>query len=81
MDKAYAIFAKNRLKWTGRAEECSKGRCDKRTRWILTLEKFTHQEKHIIGSAYKNTHPLHTHYQQSLNQPVRERLQKHVIMV
>lgn len=32
MDKAYAVFARNRLKWTGRGEECSKGRCEKRTR-------------------------------------------------
>ncbi|XP_011600974.2 uncharacterized protein At5g50100, chloroplastic-like [Takifugu rubripes] len=32
MDQAYAVFARNRLKWTGRGEECSKGRCEKRTR-------------------------------------------------
>ncbi|KAM8864674.1 uncharacterized protein AB9W97_018887 [Spinachia spinachia] len=31
MDKAYAVFARNRLKWTGRAEECAKGRCEKKT--------------------------------------------------
>ncbi|XP_070696301.1 uncharacterized protein [Pempheris klunzingeri] len=31
MDKSYAIFAKNRLKWTGRGEECSTGRCEKKT--------------------------------------------------
>ncbi|XP_024240168.1 uncharacterized protein At5g50100, chloroplastic [Oncorhynchus tshawytscha] len=29
MDKAYAIFAKNRLKWTGRGE-CTTGRCVKK---------------------------------------------------
>lgn len=32
MDRTYAIFARNRLKWTGRAEECSQGRCSKETR-------------------------------------------------
>lgn len=31
MDKSYAIFAKNRLKWTGRGEECMTGRCEKKT--------------------------------------------------
>lgn len=31
MDKSYAIFAKNRLKWTGRGEECTTGRCEKKT--------------------------------------------------
>ncbi|XP_077369013.1 uncharacterized protein LOC144013721 [Festucalex cinctus] len=31
MDKSYAIFARNRLKWTGRGEECSTGRCKKKT--------------------------------------------------
>ncbi|CAN9515995.1 unnamed protein product [Ophioblennius macclurei] len=31
MDKSYAIFAKNRLKWTGRGEECATGRCEKKT--------------------------------------------------
>lgn len=31
MDKSYAIFAKNRLKWTGRGEECATGRCVKKT--------------------------------------------------
>ncbi|XP_042348609.1 uncharacterized protein At5g50100, chloroplastic-like [Plectropomus leopardus] len=31
MDKSYAIFAKNRLKWTGRGEECITGRCEKKT--------------------------------------------------
>ncbi|KAM9751922.1 uncharacterized protein ACNS7B_008607 [Menidia menidia] len=30
MDKSYAIFAKNRLKWTGRGEECTTGRCEKK---------------------------------------------------
>lgn len=30
MDKAYTVFAKNRLKWTGR-DECSTGRCEKKT--------------------------------------------------
>ncbi|XP_062314138.1 uncharacterized protein LOC134018271 [Osmerus eperlanus] len=29
MDKSYAIFARNRLKWTGR-DECSSGRCVKK---------------------------------------------------
>lgn len=29
MDKSYAIFAKNRLKWTGR-DECTTGRCVKK---------------------------------------------------
>ncbi|XP_015202768.1 uncharacterized protein [Lepisosteus oculatus] len=29
MDKAYSVFAKNRLKWTGR-ESCSKGTCAKK---------------------------------------------------
>ncbi|XP_030625916.1 uncharacterized protein At5g50100, chloroplastic-like [Chanos chanos] len=29
MDKAYAVFAKNRLKWTGR-DECNTGRCVKK---------------------------------------------------
>ncbi|XP_034447433.1 uncharacterized protein At5g50100, chloroplastic-like [Hippoglossus hippoglossus] len=31
MDKSYAIFARNRLKWTGRGEECTSGRCEKKT--------------------------------------------------
>lgn len=31
MDKSYAIFAKNRLKWTGRGEDCTTGRCEKKT--------------------------------------------------
>ncbi|KAM3618878.1 uncharacterized protein V6R79_026247 [Siganus canaliculatus] len=31
MDKSYAIFARNRLKWTGRGEECNTGRCEKKT--------------------------------------------------
>ncbi|XP_029291698.1 uncharacterized protein At5g50100, chloroplastic-like [Cottoperca gobio] len=31
MDKSYTVFAKNRLKWTGRGEECIKGRCEKKT--------------------------------------------------
>ncbi|XP_068452979.1 uncharacterized protein [Clinocottus analis] len=31
MDKSYAIFARNRLKWTGRGGECPKGRCEKKT--------------------------------------------------
>jgi len=30
MDKSYAIFARNRLKWTGRGEECTSGRCEKK---------------------------------------------------
>ncbi|XP_040048407.2 uncharacterized protein LOC120828839 [Gasterosteus aculeatus] len=30
MDKSYALFARNRLKWTGRGEECAKGRCEKK---------------------------------------------------
>ncbi|XP_068561311.1 uncharacterized protein [Cebidichthys violaceus] len=32
MDKSYAAFARNRLKWTGRGEECAGGRCEKKTR-------------------------------------------------
>ncbi|XP_010745652.2 uncharacterized protein At5g50100, chloroplastic isoform X1 [Larimichthys crocea] len=32
MDKSYAVFARNRLKWTGRGEECTTGRCEKKTR-------------------------------------------------
>ncbi|XP_040007557.1 uncharacterized protein At5g50100, chloroplastic-like [Xiphias gladius] len=31
MDKSYAIFARNRLKWTGRGGECTTGRCEKKT--------------------------------------------------
>ncbi|KAM9855262.1 uncharacterized protein ACBR49_001504 [Aulostomus maculatus] len=31
MDKSYAIFARNRLKWTGRGEECPTGRCEKKS--------------------------------------------------
>ncbi|XP_030277834.1 uncharacterized protein At5g50100, chloroplastic-like [Sparus aurata] len=31
MDKSYAIFARNRLKWTGRGEECTAGRCEKKS--------------------------------------------------
>lgn len=31
MDKSYAIFARNRLKWTGRGDECTSGRCEKKT--------------------------------------------------
>ncbi|XP_071333026.1 uncharacterized protein [Trachinotus anak] len=31
MDKSYAIFARNRLKWTGRGEECTTGRCEKKS--------------------------------------------------
>ncbi|XP_074538118.1 uncharacterized protein LOC141799703 [Halichoeres trimaculatus] len=30
MDKSYAIFARNRLKWTGRGNECTTGRCEKK---------------------------------------------------
>ncbi|KAM4570666.1 uncharacterized protein V3H82_010464 [Fundulus diaphanus] len=30
MDKSYAMFARNRLKWTGRSEECATGSCKKR---------------------------------------------------
>ncbi|XP_034393086.1 uncharacterized protein At5g50100, chloroplastic-like isoform X2 [Cyclopterus lumpus] len=30
MDKSYAIFARNRLKWTGRGGECTKGHCEKK---------------------------------------------------
>lgn len=36
MDKSYAIFAKNRLKWTGRGEECTSGRCEKKPHWLLS---------------------------------------------
>ncbi|XP_019720785.1 uncharacterized protein At5g50100, mitochondrial-like isoform X2 [Hippocampus comes] len=32
MDNFYAIFARNRLKWTGRGDECTTGRCQKKTR-------------------------------------------------
>lgn len=32
MDKSYAIFARNRLKWTGRGDECRTGSCAKKTR-------------------------------------------------
>lgn len=28
MDKSYAVFARNRLKWTGRGDECKAGRCE-----------------------------------------------------
>uniref|UniRef100_A0A3Q0QPJ2 Si:ch73-390p7.2 n=1 Tax=Amphilophus citrinellus TaxID=61819 RepID=A0A3Q0QPJ2_AMPCI len=28
MDKSYDIFARNRLKWTGRGKECTTGRCE-----------------------------------------------------
>lgn len=31
MDKSYDIFARNRLKWTGRGEECNSGRCERKT--------------------------------------------------
>ncbi|CAJ1084732.1 uncharacterized protein At5g50100%2C chloroplastic-like isoform X2 [Xyrichtys novacula] len=31
MDESYAIFARNRLKWTGRGDECTTGRCEKKT--------------------------------------------------
>ncbi|XP_047468017.1 uncharacterized protein At5g50100, chloroplastic-like [Mugil cephalus] len=30
MDKSYAIFARNRLKWTGRGDECTTGHCEKK---------------------------------------------------
>lgn len=30
MDKSYDIFARNRLKWTGRGNECTNGRCEKK---------------------------------------------------
>ncbi|KAK5863912.1 hypothetical protein PBY51_000899 [Eleginops maclovinus] len=30
MENCYDIFARNRLKWTGRGEECTKGRCEKK---------------------------------------------------
>lgn len=30
MDKSYDIFARNRLKWTGRGNECASGRCEKK---------------------------------------------------
>ncbi|CAL8367381.1 unnamed protein product [Lota lota] len=32
MDKCYAIFARNRLKWTGRGNECRTASCAKKTR-------------------------------------------------
>ncbi|XP_069560480.1 uncharacterized protein [Brachyistius frenatus] len=32
MDKSYAIFARNRLKWTGRGDECTTRRCEKKTK-------------------------------------------------
>lgn len=31
MVKSYDIFARNRLKWTGRGNECTDGRCEKKT--------------------------------------------------
>ncbi|XP_061703347.1 uncharacterized protein LOC133515093 [Syngnathoides biaculeatus] len=31
MDTSYAFFARNRLKWTGRGEECAAGFCRKKT--------------------------------------------------
>ncbi|XP_008276920.1 uncharacterized protein At5g50100, mitochondrial-like [Stegastes partitus] len=31
MEKFYATFAKNRLKWTGRGQECMTGRCEKKS--------------------------------------------------
>ncbi|XP_037628973.1 uncharacterized protein At5g50100, chloroplastic-like [Sebastes umbrosus] len=31
VDKSYAIFARNRLKWTGRGDECTTGSCEKKT--------------------------------------------------
>jgi len=31
MDKSYAVFARNRLKWTGRPEKCNTEQCEKRT--------------------------------------------------
>lgn len=31
MDKSYAVFARNRLKWTGRGHECTTGHCEKKT--------------------------------------------------
>ncbi|KAM9344309.1 uncharacterized protein KZ484_016661 [Pholidichthys leucotaenia] len=31
MVKSYTIFAKNRLKWTGRGEDCATGRCEKKS--------------------------------------------------
>lgn len=33
MDKSYDIFARNRLKWTGRGNECTSGRCEKKANW------------------------------------------------
>ncbi|KAK7915794.1 hypothetical protein WMY93_011555 [Mugilogobius chulae] len=30
MDKSYDIFARNRLKWTGRGAECTTGRCERK---------------------------------------------------
>lgn len=30
MDKSYSIFARNRLKWTGRGNDCINGRCEKK---------------------------------------------------
>uniref|UniRef100_UPI003AACD313 uncharacterized protein n=1 Tax=Centroberyx gerrardi TaxID=166262 RepID=UPI003AACD313 len=31
MDKSYAIFARNRLRWTGRGDECTTGHCARKT--------------------------------------------------
>lgn len=31
MNKSYDVFARNRLKWTGRGNECNNGRCEKKT--------------------------------------------------
>jgi len=31
MDQSYQVFARNRLKWTGRGEECNTQRCEKKT--------------------------------------------------
>lgn len=30
MDKSYEVFARNRLKWTGRGDECTTGQCVKK---------------------------------------------------
>jgi len=37
MDKSYDIFARNRLKWTGRGAECTTGRCEKKPNWTQSF--------------------------------------------
>lgn len=45
MDKSYAVFARNRLKWTGRGDECKAGRCEIKSekKWCRSVKTFNYE--------------------------------------